>query len=57
LFSKITARGKNYRKGEKLPRGKKYRKAYGTSPKGALWAENCPNFLAGKLKFSLGKDV
>jgi hypothetical protein len=46
LFSKITARGKNYRKGEKLPRGKKYRKAYGTSPEGPE-----------KLKFSLGKDV
>jgi hypothetical protein len=26
-----------------------------TSPKGALWAENCPNFLAGKTEVFSGK--
>jgi hypothetical protein len=31
------------------------RKAFGTSPKGALWAENCPNFLAGKTEVFSGK--
>jgi hypothetical protein len=28
-----------------------------TSPKGALWAENCPNFLAGKTEVFSGKNA
>jgi hypothetical protein len=27
------------------------------APKGALWAENCPNFLAGKTEVFSGKKV
>jgi hypothetical protein len=31
---------------------------FGTSPFGALWAENCPNFLAGKTEvFSENKSI